>query len=164
MVSTLNEVFSNTGVVVVAHYAGLNVAQMTTLRGRMKDAGASLKVAKNRLVKLALKGTDAEHISGLFQGPTVIAYSKDPVAAPKVAAEFAKANEKFVVLGGAMGRTSLDAKGVEALATLPSLDELRAKLVGMIQTPGTRIAAILQAPGGQIARVLAAHAEQGEAA
>jgi large subunit ribosomal protein L10 len=109
MVSTLNEVFSNTGVVVVAHYAGLNVAQMTTLRGRMKDAGASLKVAKNRLVKLALKGTDAEHISGLFQGPTVIAYSKDPVAAPKVAAEFAKANEKFVVLGGAMGRTSLDA-------------------------------------------------------
>ncbi len=164
MVSTLNEVFSNTGVVVVAHYSGLNVAQMTALRSRMKDAGASLKVAKNRLVKLALKGTDAEHISDLFQGPTVIAYSSDPVAAPKVAAEFAKANEKFVVLGGAMGATSLDAKGVEALATLPSLDQLRAKLLAMIQTPATRIAGILQAPGAQVARVIGAYARKDEAA
>ena len=164
MVSTLNEVFSNTGVVVVAHYSGLTVAQMTALRGRMKDAGASLKVAKNRLVKLALKGTDAEHISDLFQGPTVIAYSNDPVAAPKIAAEFAKTNEKFVLLGGAMGKTSLDAKGVEALATLPSLDELRAKLVGMIKTPATRIAGVLQAPAGQLARVIGAYAKKDEAA
>jgi large subunit ribosomal protein L10 len=164
MVSGLNEVFSSTGVVVVAHYSGLNVAQMTALRGRMKAAGASLKVAKNRLVKLALKGTDAEHISDLFQGPTVIAYSSDPVAAPKVASEFAKANEKFVVLGGAMGRTNLDAKGVEALATLPSLDELRAKLVGMIQTPATRIAGVLQAPASQLARVFGAYAKKDEAA
>ena len=164
MVSTLNEVFSNTGVVVVAHYSGLTVADMTTLRGRMKDAGASLKVAKNRLVKLALKGTDAEHISDLFQGPTVIAYSSDPVAAPKIAAEFAKTNEKFVLLGGAMGKTSLDAKGVEALATLPSLDELRAKLVGMIKTPATRIAGVLQAPAGQLARVIGAYAKKDEAA
>jgi large subunit ribosomal protein L10 len=164
MVSTLNEVFSNTGVVVVAHYSGLTVAQMTALRGRMKDAGASLKVAKNRLVKLALKGTDAEHISDLFQGPTVIAYSSDPVAAPKIAAEFAKTNEKFVLLGGAMGKTSLDAKGVEALATLPSLDELRAKLVGMIKTPATRIAGVLQAPAGQLARVIGAYAKKDEAA
>ena len=164
MVSTLNEVFSSTGVVVVAHYSGLTVSQMTNLRGRMKDAGASLKVAKNRLVKLALKGTDAEHISDLFQGPTVIAYSADPVAAPKIAAEFAKTNEKFVVLGGAMGRTNLNAKGVEALATLPSLDELRAKLVGMIQTPATRIAGVLQAPAGQLARVFGAYARKDEAA
>jgi large subunit ribosomal protein L10 len=164
LVSTLNQVFSNTGVVVVAHYSGLTVAQMTTLRGRMKDAGASLKVAKNRLVKIALKGTNAEHISDLFQGPTVIAYSDDPVAAPRIAAEFAKTNDKFVVLGGAMGKTNLDAKGVEALATLPSLDELRAKLVGMINTPATRIAGVLQAPAGQLARVFAAYAKKDEAA
>ena len=164
MVSTLNEVFSSTGVVVVAHYSGLNVAEMTTLRGRMKDAGASLKVAKNRLVKLALKGTDVEHISDLFQGPTVIAYSSDPVAAPKVASEFAKTNDKFVLLGGAMGQTNLDPKGIEALASLPSLDELRAKLVGMIQTPATRIAGVLQAPAGQLARVIGAYADKGEAA
>lgn len=164
LVSGLNQVFSDTGVVVVAHYSGLNVAQMTALRGRMKDAGASLKVAKNRLVKIALKGTDVEHISDLFQGATVIAYSKDPVAAPKVAAEFAKTNDKFVLLGGAMGRTSLDAKGVEALAALPSLDELRAKLVGMLNTPATRIAGVLQAPAGQLARVFAAYAKRDEAA
>jgi large subunit ribosomal protein L10 len=164
MVSTLNEVFSSTGVVVVAHYSGLTVAQMTNLRVRMKDAGASLKVAKNRLVKLALQGTDAEGISDLFQGPTVIAYSADPVAAPKVAAEFARTNDKFVLLGGAMGKTSLDRQGVEALATLPSLDELRAKLVGMINTPATRIAGVLQAPAGQLARVFGAYAKKDEAA
>jgi large subunit ribosomal protein L10 len=164
MVSTLSEAFSGAGVVVVAHYSGLNVAQMTSLRGRMRAAGASLKVAKNRLAKLALKGTDIEHISGLFQGPTVIAYSADPVAAPKVAAEFAKTNEKFVVLGGAMGVTSLDARAVEALATLPSLDQLRAKLIGMIQTPATRIAGIRQAPAGQVARVSGAYARKDEAA
>ena len=164
MVSTLNQVFSSTGVVVVAHYSGLNVAQMTALRRRMREAGASLKVAKNRLVKLALKDTDVEHISDLFEGPTVIAYSDDPVAAPKVAAEFAKTHEKLVILGGAMGSTSLDAMGVQALATLPSLDELRAKLVGMIQTPATRIAGVLQAPAGQLARVFAAYAKTGEAA
>lgn len=164
LVSSLNQVFSSTGVVVVAHYSGLSVAQMTALRGRMRSAGASLKVAKNRLAKLALKGTDVEHISGLFQGPTVIAYSDDPVAAPKVASEFAKTNEKFVLLGGAMGRTNLDVKGVQALASLPSLDELRAKLVGMIQTPATRIAGVLQAPAGQLARVFAAYGKQNEAA
>ena len=163
MVSTLNEVFSNTSVVVVAHYSGLTVAQMTNLRVQMKGAGASLKVAKNRLVKLALKGTNAEHISDLFQGPTVIAYSDDPVAAPKIAATFAKTNEKFVILGGAMGTTNLDTKGVEALATLPSLDELRAKLVGMINTPATRIAGVVQAPAGQLARVIGAYANKDEA-
>jgi large subunit ribosomal protein L10 len=164
MVSTLGDVFSDTGVVVVAHYSGLSVAQMTTLRSRMKDAGASLKVAKNRLVKIALKGTDAEHISDLFQGPTVIAYSADPVAAPKIAADFARTNDKFVILGGALGKTHLDQKGVEALATLPSLDQLRARLVGMINTPATRIAGVLQAPAGQLARVFGAYAKKDEAA
>jgi len=164
LVSTLNQVFSNTGVVVVAHYSGLSVAQMTTLRGRMRNAGASLKVAKNRLVKLALKGTDVEHISDLFQGATVIAYSKDPVAAPKIAAEFAKTNEKFVLLGGAMGRTSLDAKGVEALAALPSLDELRAKIVGLVMAPATKIAQLSTAPAAKLARVVQAYASKSEAA
>jgi large subunit ribosomal protein L10 len=164
MVSGLNTVFSNAGVVVVAHYSGLTVADMTTLRSRMKAAGGSLKVAKNRLVKLALKGTDAEHISGLFQGPTVIAYSSDPVAAPKVASDFAKANEKFVILGGAFGKTNLDAGGIEALAKLPSLDELRGRIVGMLNTPATRIAGVLQAPAAQLARVFGAYAKKDEAA
>jgi len=164
MVTGLNKVFANTNVVVVAHYSGLTVAQMTTLRGRMRDAGASLKVAKNRLVKLALKGTDAEHISELFQGPTVIAYSDDPVAAPKIATDFAKTNEKFVVLGGALGKTNLDKQAVEALASLPSLDELRARIVGMINTPATRLAGVLQAPAGQLARVFGAYAKRDEAA
>jgi large subunit ribosomal protein L10 len=164
LVSNLNQVFANTRVVVVARYSGLTVAQMTALRSRMRGAGANLKVAKNRLVKLALKGTDAEHISGLFEGPTVIAYSDDPVAAPKVATDFAKTNEKFVLLGGALGKTNLDSKGIEALATMPSLDELRAKLVGLIKTPGTRIAGVLQAPAGQLARVFGAYAKRDEAA
>ena len=164
MVSTLNTVFSDAGVVVVAHYSGLSVAELTTLRSRMKGAGASLKVAKNRLVKIALKGTDAEHISDLFQGPTVIAYSSDPVAAPKIASEYAKTNDKFVILGGAFGKTNLDAKGIEALASLPSLDELRGRLVGMIQTPATRIAGVLQAPAAQLARVFGAYAKKDEAA
>jgi large subunit ribosomal protein L10 len=164
MVSNLNGVFSDANVVVVAHYSGLNVSQMTDLRSRMKEAGASLKVAKNRLVKLALKDTDAENISDLFQGPTVIAYSDDPVAAPKAAADFAKGHESFVILGGTMGATSLDKSGVEALAKLPSLDELRAKLVGMINTPATRIAGVLQAPAGQLARVFGAYGAKDEAA
>lgn len=164
LVSTLHEVFESTGVVVVAHYQGLTVAQMSALRGRMRAVGASLKVAKNRLAKLALQGTDIEHLSGLFTGPTVIAYSTDPVAAAKAAIDFAKTNDKLVILGGAIGRSHLDADGVKALATLPSLDELRARLLGMINTPATRIAGVLQAPGGQVARVLAAYAKKDEAA
>ena len=164
LVTTLNSVFSNAGCVVVAHNLGLTVAQMTDLRVRMSQEGASLKVAKNRLAKLALEGTDAEGIKEMFVGPTTIAYSDDPISAPKVVAKFAKDNEKFVVLGGAMGTTVLDEAGVKALAELPSLDELRAKLVGMIQTPATRIAGILQAPGGQVARVLNAYATRDEAA
>ncbi|MBV6657946.1 MAG: 50S ribosomal protein L10 [Devosiaceae bacterium] len=164
MVATLNEVFSTTGVVVVAHYGGLSVAEMTDLRAKMREAGGTVKVAKNRLAKLALDGTDAAHITDLFEGQTLIAYSDDPVAAPKVASDFAKANEKLVVLGGAMGATNLDANGVKALATMPSLDELRAKLVGMINTPATRIAQVVNAPAGQLARVFGAYADKGEAA
>jgi large subunit ribosomal protein L10 len=164
MVAALNGVFSNTGVVVVAHYAGLTVADMTTLRGRMREAGAGVKVAKNRLAKLALRGTEAEHIADLFKGPTVIAYSKDPVSAPKVAIDFAKANEKLVILGGAMGKTNLSPDGVKALASLPSLDELRATLIGMIQTPATRIAQLTSAPAGKLARVIGAYARKEEAA
>jgi len=164
MVASLNGVFSNTAVVVVAHYAGLTVAEMTALRGRMRDAGASVKVAKNRLAKLALRGTEAEHISDLFKGPTVIAYSNDPVSAPKVAIDFAKTNEKLVILGGAMGKTNLSPDGVKALASLPSLDELRAKLIGMIQTPATRIAQLANAPAGKLARVIGAYARKDAAA
>lgn len=164
LVASLNAVFKQTGVVVVAHYAGLTVAQMTTLRGKMREAGASVKVAKNRLAKLALQGTDAEHVAGLLTGQTVIAYSDDPVAAAKVAIEFARTNDKLVVLGGAMGKTALDADGVKALATLPSLDELRGKLVGLIQAPASQIARIVNAPAGQLARVFGAYAKKDEAA
>ncbi|MBH0237539.1 50S ribosomal protein L10 [Methylobrevis albus] len=164
LVASLNEVFSNTGVVVVAHYQGLTVSQLQTLRVRMKEAGGSVKVAKNRLAKLALQGTEAEHISDLFTGPTVIAYSADPVAATKVSVDFAKTHDKFVILGGAMGKTNLNPDGVKALATLPSLDELRAKLVGMIKTPATRIAGVVQAPAAQLARVFGAYAKKDEAA
>ena len=164
LVATLNQVFKDTGTVVVAHYAGLSVADMTAFRGKMRDAGAGVKVAKNRLAKLALKGTDIETIADLLKGPTVVAYSRDPVAAAKVAIDFAKTNEKLVILGGAMGRQSLNPEGVKALASLPSLDELRAKLVGMLQTPATRIASVVAAPAGQIARVIGAHARKSEAA
>jgi large subunit ribosomal protein L10 len=158
LVTSLNAAFKSGGVVVVAHNKGITVSQMNDLRGRMRKAGAKVKVAKNRLVKLALDGTDATGIAGLFQGPTMIAFSADPVAAPKVAAEFAKTNEKFVVLGGAFGKSMLDAKGVKALADLPSLDELRARIARLVQTPATRIAGVLQAPAGNLARVFNAYA------
>jgi large subunit ribosomal protein L10 len=164
LVTSLNQVFKDTGSLVVAHYAGLSVAEMTTFRSKMREAGAGVKVAKNRLAKLALKGTDAETIADLFKGPTVVAYSSDPVAAAKVAIEFAKTNDKLVILGGSMGKQSLDPEGVKALASLPSLDELRAKLVGMIKTPATRIASVVAAPAGQVARVIGAHARKSEAA
>jgi len=163
-VTALNEVFRTSGSLVVAHYAGLSVAQMNDLRSRMREAGGTVKVAKNRLAKIALQGTESEGISNLFQGQTVIAYSEDPVTAPKVAIEFAKANENLVVLGGAMGATELDVDGVKALATLPSIDELRAKIVGMISTPATRIAQVVNAPAGQLARVMNAYAQKDEAA
>ena len=164
LVATLAQVFKTTGVIVVAHNKGLTVNQVNDLRNRMSQAGASVKVAKNRLAKLALDGTDASGIRDLFVGPTMVAYAADPVAAPKVAAAFAKTNEKFVVLGGALGKTILDAAAVKALAELPSLDQLRAKLIGMLQTPATRIAGVLAAPGAQIARVINAYATKDKAA
>lgn len=163
-VASMNEVFANAGAVVVAHYTGLTVADMRTLRVQMKEAGGTVKVAKNRLAKLALEGTDVAHISELFTGQTLVAFSDDPVAAPKVAVEFAKKNDKLVILGGAMGATNLDVNGVKSLAELPSLDELRGKLVGMISTPAQRIAMVTKAPAGQVARVIGAYADKGEAA
>ena len=157
VVTALHDVFAKTGVVVVAHYAGLTVAQMTRLRSDMRSAGGQVKVAKNRLVKLALEGTDAKGIADLLKGPTCLAFSEDPVAAPKIAVKFAKANEKFVILGGSMGSTVLDAKGVNSLADLPSLDELRGKLIGLLQAPATKIARTLSEPGAQLARVFGAY-------
>src|SRR5438094_6705363 len=164
MVATLNGVFKNTAVVVVAHNTGLTVAQMQNLRKQMKHVGAAVKVTKNRLAKIALEGTDAAVVVPLLKGPTVLAYSGDPIAAPKVAADFAKAHDKFVILGGAMGKTALDANGVKALASLPSLDELRAKIVGLIQAPATKIAQVVNAPAAKVARVLQAYAKKSEAA
>jgi large subunit ribosomal protein L10 len=163
-IATLNGVFKATNVVVVAHYSGLTVGQMQTLRKQMKLAGATVKVAKNRLAKIALEGTDVAAIAPLLKGPTVIAFSGDPVAAPKVAVEFAKGNEKFVILGGSMGKTALNPDGIKALAALPSLDELRAKIVGLVQGPATKIAQVLTAPATKVARVVQAYAAKGEAA
>ena len=164
LVSSLHDVFKSTNVVVVAHYAGLTVAQMTELRRQIKAVGGQVKVAKNRLVKRALKNTDVAGIEDLFQGPTLIAYSDDPVAAPKVTVTFAKDNDALVVLGGAMGKTVLDEAGVKSLAALPSLDELRGKLVGLLQAPAGKIAQVVNAPGAQLARVLAAYADKDKAA
>ena len=157
VVTALHDVFAKTGVVVVAHYAGLTVAQMTRLRSEMRSAGGEVKVAKNRLAKLALEGTEAKGIADLLKGPTCLAYSVDPIAAPKIAVKFAKANEKFVILGGSMGATVLDAKGVNSLADLPSLDELRGKLIGLLQAPASKIARTLNEPGAQLARVVGAY-------
>lgn len=160
VVTALHDVFAKTGVVVVAHYAGLTVSAMTKLRSEMRGAGGQVKVAKNRLVKLALEGTDAKGIADLLKGPTCLAFSADPVAAPKIAVKFAKANEKFVILGGAMGQTVLDAKGVSSLADLPSLDELRGKLIGLLQAPASKIARTLNEPGAQLARVFGAYGKK----
>ena len=163
-ITELNGVFKASNVVVVAHYSGLSVAQMQTLRQQMKQVGATVKVAKNRLAKIALKDTDAASIEPLLKGPTVLAFSGDPVAAPKVAVDFAKANEAFVILGGSMGKTALDPNGVKALASLPSLDELRAKIVGLLVAPATKIAQLTNAPAAKVARVIQAYASKGEAA
>jgi large subunit ribosomal protein L10 len=163
-IGALHGTFGDAGLVVVTHYTGLTVAEMTDLRTKMRAAGASFKVTKNRLTKLALQGTAYESIADLFVGPTAVAFSKDPVAAAKVAADYAKANDKLKILGGSLGGQTLDVNGVKALATLPSLDELRGKLIGMISTPATRIAGVLQAPAGQVARVIGAYAKKDEAA
>ena len=160
VVEDLSKVFAKAGSVVVAHYSGMTVAQMSDLRARMGAAGATFRVSKNRLAVRALKGTPIEGIAHLFKGPTGIAVSDDPIAASKVAAAYAKDNDKLVILGGSVGATALDAAGVKALATLPSLNELRGKIVGLLVAPATKIAGILQAPAGQLARVIGAYSSK----
>ena len=162
-VASLQKVFKESALVVVTHYKGLSVAEMTDLRGQMRDAGASFKVTKNRLTRLALDGTNIEKLRELFDGPTAIAYSGDPIAAAKVAVNFANKNEKLVVLGGAYDGEILDVDAVATLAKLPSLDELRGKILAMINTPATRIAGILQTPAAQVARVISARSASEEA-
>ncbi len=164
-VAALGAVFADTSMVVVTRNDGMTVADVTELRRRMRAAGASFKVAKNRLALLALDGTRFDGLKPLMKGPTAISWSSDPVAVAKAAVDFAKTNDKFVLVGGALGSQVLDASGVKALSELPSLDSLRAKLLGLIAAPATRIAGVLQAPAGQLARVFAAYADsQSEAA
>lgn len=160
LVTDLHDVFKKTAVVVVAHYSGLTVAQMEKLRKQMRAAGASVQVSKNRLAKIALEGTDVASIGTLMKGPTLIAYSDDPVAAPKVVTAFAKDHEKFVILGGALGTSVLNPDDVKSLATLPSLDELRATLIGLLQAPATKLAQLSTAPAAKLARVFAAYADK----
>ena len=164
LVASMHQTFEDSAMVVVTHYSGLTVAELGVLRREMRAAGASFKVTKNRLTRRAIEGTKYSPLSDMFTGPTAIAYSDDPVAPARVAVKFAKSNDKLVVIGGALGEEMLDVTGIQALASLPGLDELRAKIVGMISTPATRIAGILQAPAGQVARVIAAKASEGEAA
>lgn len=158
-VAELSAVFADTSMVVVTRNDGMTVADVTNLRRKMREAGVSFKVAKNRLALLALEGTRFDGISTLMKGPTALAWSQDPVAAAKVAVDFAKTNDKFVLLGGALGAQVLSVDGVKALSELPSLDSLRAKLLGLIQAPATKVAGVLQAPAGQLARVFAAYAD-----
>jgi large subunit ribosomal protein L10 len=157
-VAALNATFNQAAVVVVTRNLGLTVAQSTDLRLKMRDAGASYKVAKNSLTKIALAETQYRSLSDLLTGPTALATSGDPVAAAKVAVQFAKTNDRLEIVGGAMGDTLLDVDGVKALASLPSLDELRAKLIGLLQAPATKVAQVLVAPAGQLARVFGAYA------
>ena len=163
MVAELNAILSRTSLVVVTHYSGLKVAQISDLRRQMRDMGASFKVTKNRLVRLALDGTPYHQLADLFAGPTAIACSDDPIAAAKVAVDYAKKNDTLVIVGGAMGEVRLDVEGVKALAAMRSLDDLRGKLIGLLQAPATKLAGVLQAPAGQLARLLHAKSEQQEA-
>jgi large subunit ribosomal protein L10 len=159
-IETLSGVFADAGAVVVTHYLGLTVAEMTELRGRLRKEGATLKVVKNRLAQKALNGSAGEGGNALFRGPVAIAYAPDPVSAAKVVTQYAKDNEKFSVVGAVMGSTVLDEKGVKALASLPSLDQLRAQLIGLLNAPATKVAGVLQAPAGQLARVVRAYADK----
>jgi large subunit ribosomal protein L10 len=159
-VTELNQALAATSMIVVTRNAGLTVAEVTDLRRKMGAAGATYKVAKNRLTNLALDGTPFGGIKSMLTGPIALAFATDPVAVAKTAVEFAKTNEKLVLVGGSLGSQTLNADGIKALAELPSLDELRARLVGMIATPATRIAGVLQAPAGQLARVFGAYAKK----
>ena len=164
LVASLHKTFAETNLVVVTQQTGLTVSEASALRRQMREAGASYKVTKNRLTRLALEGTKFEALKELFTGPTAIAVSEDPVAAAKVAVAFAKENDKLTIVGGAMGETTLDPDAIKALATLPSLDELRGKLIGVLQAPATKVAGVVQAPASQLARVFSAYGSQGEAA
>jgi large subunit ribosomal protein L10 len=158
LVAELQQTLADTTLLVVTNQNGLSVEETTALRHQMREAGAGFKVTKNRLAKIALKGTQFEPLSNMFTGPTAIAVSEDPVAAARVAVDFAKGNDKLTILGGALGDKPLDVDAVNALAKLPSLDELRGKFVGLLQAPASKIVGVLQAPGGQLARVFGAYA------
>jgi large subunit ribosomal protein L10 len=164
VVEELGQIFESSGVVVVSHYAGLTVAEMQDLRAKMREAGGSVRVAKNRLAKIALQGTPAEGIADLMTGMTVLSYSEDPVAAAKVAEDYAKANAKFVIIGGAMGGTVLDQAGVKAVASMPSREELIASIAGCIGAPASNIAGAIGAPASNIASILSTIEEKAEAA
>jgi len=163
-VGSLAKVFAETNAVVVTRNAGLSVAEVSDLRQKMKAAGATYRVAKNRLASLALEGTQFTALKPLLKGPTALAWANDPVAVAKVAVEFAKSNEKLSIVGGALGTRTLDEAGVKALADLPSLDTLRAGILGLLKAPATKVAGVLQAPAGQLARVFAAYADKDKAA
>ena len=156
-VAQLNQVFNEAGVVVVTRNLGLTVAESTDLRAKMREAGATYQVAKNRLAKIALKDTDYAGIEEYLNGPTALAYSADPVAAAKAVVEFAKTNDRIEVVGGSMGSQVLDEAGVRSLASMPSLDELRGKLVGLVNAPATKIAQVVNAPANKLARVFGAY-------
>jgi large subunit ribosomal protein L10 len=159
-VASLNATFAEVGVVVITRNLGMTVAQSTALRGKVREAGATYKVAKNSLAKLAANGTAYEGISDLFTGPTAIASSVDPVAAAKAVVDFAKTTDKIEIVGGSLGSVVLNADGIKALATMPSLDEMRAKLIGLVQAPATKIAQLSTAPAAKLARVFQAYADK----
>ena len=164
LVAEVNEQLGGVNLLVVTRQTGLTVSEVTALRQQIREAGASYKVCKNRLVRLALEGTKFEALAPLFVGPTAIASSADPVAAAKVCVDFAKKNEKLTIVGGALGEVALDKAGVESLAKLPSLDELRGQLVGLLQAPASKLASVTQAPAAQLARVFSAYSSRDEAA
>ncbi len=161
-IKALNERFASDELVVVAHYSGLSVAEITDFRAQLREEGATFKVTKNALAKLALKGTKFESIEGLFSGPTGVATSQDPVAAAKVAHKYAKTNKNLIIIGGALGQQVLDEKGIEALAKMPGLDELRATIAAMIMAPANNIAGAIKAPGGKVAGAIKAVADKAE--
>ena len=162
LVTTLQQDLAGSACIVVTHQSGLSVAEATELRRQMRTAGAGYRVTKNRLAKRAIEGTELASLAPLFTGPTAVAFSHDPVAAAKAAVTYANRNDKLRIIGGGLNGQALDDAAVRALATLPSLDELRGKIIGLLQAPATKLAGLLQAPAGQLARVVAAHADKGE--